>query len=1244
MKGDKRMLKSFVNLYPVSKTLRFELKPQGKTMETIERDGLIETDQKRAEDYRTAKEILDMYYRHVIEQVLSTASVEHLEEYMEFYTKSHIQFDDKDFIKLRDTMRKELIKEFESQPFFKGLFKEEILSKLAKDYVKEKSGGEKYVEILDCFNKFSSYFTGFFENRKNVFSAEAKSTSLAYRIVEENLPIYIDNINAFKRIVTTIEPDLMQVQDGILHLTDFKELGEAFTLEGYNKVLSQSSIDAYQALIGGYVDADGKKIQGINEKVNLYNQTCKNKDEKLPCLKSLKKQILSDRTTISFVLDAIKDDQELLYVLKQFHNYLMGPQLQLVDQLEALKNYLGDSEGNNIFVDKSVLADLSNYATRDWKYANLALEEEYDKTIGKGKKITESYITKRTKELAKVSYCEISDIDQMTKAYVNEQGIELEECYKPMIGYFLYGIEDGLSNFGDVIAPMVNFISCENFDYSIRTHEEDIALIKKYLDVYMNILHLLKPLAETFNVNPKDENFYTQLAEIWDKLQVLNGVYNKVRNYITKKPYSQEKIKINFNCATLLNGWDKNKERDNLGVILLKNEKYYLAIMKAKDNKLFIDPPRALNLETSYKKMDYKLLPGPKKMLPKVFFSTKGKANFNPSAEIVDIYERGSFKKGESFSLSDCHKLIDFFKESIEAHEDWSKFNFKFKDTNQYEDISQFYKEVSEQGYKITYVDIDEDYVDSLVEEGRLFLFEIYCKDFSPNSTGKPNLHTLYWKALFDQRNLEDVVYKLNGEAEVFYRKSSLPLKITHHANEPIARKNPLSGPGQSLFPYDLIKDKRYVYDKFLFHVPLTINFKASEKRPVNLLVRQAIKENDNQHIIGIDRGERHLLYVVVIDSYGNIVEQRSLNVIEYSNDEQIVRVNYKELLERKEKENIASKRNWKSSNTIKELKNGYLSLAIKEITKLIEKYNAIVVLEDLNVGFKSSRSKVEKQVYQKFEKMLIDKLNLLVNKDYAIDANGGVLKPYQLSAPFESFKKMGKQTGVLFYVSPWNTSKIDPETGFVNLFRTKYESLHKSKAFISNFSDIFWKQSEEGVLELNFKFEYSNFKWSGYGLDKQWIVNTYGERIYNQRMKNSQGWESVTVNLSDRMSQLFKSYGLPTDEGSVKEVLMKVDDTSFFKEFMWIFTLMISLRNSVTGSEEDHILSPVLTGNGTHFDSRCGGDNVPESADANGAYNIARKGLILVNRIKETGDDELFKMPLSITNQEWLEFAQSKY
>ena len=143
-------------------------------------------------------------------------------------------------------------------------------------------------------------------------------------------------------------------------------------------------------------------------------------------------------------------------------------------------------------------------------------------------------------------------------------------------------------------------------------------------------------------------------------------------------------------------------------------------------------------------------------------------------------------------------------------------------------------------GYKISFKRIPVSYIDTMVTEGKLFLFQIYNKDFSPYSKGTPNLHTLYWKMVFDERNLADVVYKLNGQAEVFYRKKSLSYeKPTHPAHQAIKNKNPENEKKSSTYDYDLIKDRRFTMDKFQFHVPITINFKATGAGSINPLVNQ---------------------------------------------------------------------------------------------------------------------------------------------------------------------------------------------------------------------------------------------------------------------------------------------------------------------------------------------------------------------------------------------------------------------
>ena len=560
--------------------------------------------------------------------------------------------------------------------------------------------------------------------------------------------------------------------------------------------------------------------------------------------------------------------------------------------------------------------------------------------------------------------------------------------------------------------------------------------------------------------------------------------------------------------------------------------------------------------------------------------------------------------------------------------------------SSEYKSFVDFTNHINDQAYQIQIVKCSRSYIHRLVDEGQLYLFQLWNKDFSEFSKGTPNLHTLYWRMLFDERNLKDVVYKLNGEAEVFFRKSSIDdtHKIVHPANTPIDNKNKFNSKKQSQFEYDIVKDRRYTVDKFQFHVPITLNFKAKGVNNINPMVNQMISDGKIDHIIGIDRGERHLLYLSMIDLHGNIVKQMTLNEIINEYKGVTYRTDYHNLLSSKEEERTDARKNWDTIESIKELKEGYMSQVVHIISKMMVEHNAIVVLEDLNTGFMRGRQKVERQVYEKFEKMLIDKLNYLVDKQTEPEKECGLLKALQLTNKFESFSKIGKQCGCLFYIPAWNTSKIDPVTGFVNLFDTRYDNIEKSRLFFSLFDTIRFNSITN---EFEFKFNYDNFTTKAEGTHTNWTITTYGTRILTFRNPNKNNqWDSKEVDLSQEFKSLFNQYGIDI-QGNLKEAINNQTESRFFKELFGLMKLMLQMRNSITGSEIDYILSPVADSNGKHFDSRDNISNLPENADANGAFNIARKGLWIVNQIQCSENSDRVK--LAITNKEWLNFAQEK-
>ena len=794
---------------------------------------------------------------------------------------------------------------------------------------------------------------------------------------------------------------------------------------------------------------------------------------------------------------------------------------------------------------------------------------------------------------------------------------------------------------------------------NLAQDKESVKKLKNLLDAVKALQHFVAPLAATAEQPDKDERFYGQLMPLWLSLSQITPLYDKVRDYLTRKPYSVEKIKLNFENSTLMDGWHVNKIRDNTAVILRKDGVYFLAIMNKKHNQTF----DAKNIQTDgvcYEMMNYYLLQEPFKMLPKVFFSKSRIGEFNPSSQIMEIYKRGSFRKGNSFRIEDCHALIDFYKDAISRHPDWKNFGFQFSETQSYNDISDFYREVETQGYRISFSPVSENYINRMVDEGKLYLFKIYSKDFSPNSKGTPNLHTIYWRMLFDPRNLADVSFQLNGHGEVFYRKPTLPKepeKPTHPAGRPIANKRADAKKKESCFNYDLIKDERFTKPHFELHVPITLNFKSRQVANINQMVKDYIRDADDLHVIGIDRGERNLLYLSLIDMQGRIVKQQSLNsvgetdfyapqgrIVKQQSLNQVDRTDYHALLEKREGERQKARRSWQTIESIKELKEGYLSQVVRVVANWMVEHHAIVALENLNFGFKRGRQKVEKQVYQKFEKMLIDKLNYLVDKKKSADEPGGALRAYQLTSKFESFAQMDRQSGFLFYVPAWNTSKIDPVTGFVNLFDTRYENKKKAQEFFAKFDAIRYNEAT-GLFE--FAFHYSNFKTKVIDKRDKWTLCSHGERIETFKDKANQ-WDTCTVNLTEELKKLFKHYGIALD-GDLRTAIVGQTDKAFFQNdkrddkkprgLMQLFRLMVQMRNSEPGTNTDYLISPVADAQGRFFDSLKVGDDLPKDADANGAYNIARKGLWFVRKIKEGASSE----EMRLTNQEWLRFAQEK-
>ncbi|MCI5646825.1 MAG: type V CRISPR-associated protein Cas12a/Cpf1 [Bacteroidales bacterium] len=1237
-------MKDLTGQYSLSKTLRFELKPIGKTLEHIEQKGLLTQDEQRAEEYELMKGIIDRYHKAFITMCLRNCKIkvnntddelDSLEEYSSLLSKSKRGADDEDKLeKIKENLRKQIVNAFKSGNTYGDLFKKELIKNHLPDFVTD----EEEKQVVEHFCNFTTYFTGFHDNRKNMYSDEAKSTAIAYRLIHENFPRFFDNLRSFAKISESeVANRFPEIESAFSLYLNVEHIADMFHVDYFPVVLTQEQIDVYNNIIGGKTEEDGTKIQGINEYINLYNQH--HPDVKLPFLKPLYKMILSDKVALSWLPEEFENDEEMLTAINDFYKSVQ-PVIFGDDEncIRHLLTNIAEYNTDHIYISNDLgLTGISQQLFDQYSIFEDAIKDELRRNVKQTpkEKRNPELLEERIKNLFKKEKSfSISYLDSLIK----DKGEDTIESYYAKLGAF---DRDGKQTVNLLTQIEMAYIAAKEvldgkYD-NINQSEEATKYIKDLLDAFKSLQHYIKPLLGSGEEAEKDNVFSSQLLNVWEALDVVTPLYNKVRNWLTRKPYSTKKIKLNFENAQLLGGWDMNKEADYASVLLRKNNQYYLAIMDKKHNHAF-DIETLPSDGACFEKIDYKLLPGANKMLPKVFFSKSRINEFAPSTDIQIAYRQETHKKGKNFNLADCHRLIDFFKQSIAKHEDWSKFPFHFSDTSTYEDISGFYREVEQQGYTIGFRKISESYIYRLVDEGKLYLFQIWNKDFSDYSKGTPNMHTLYWKALFDKANLADVVYKLNGQAEVFYRKRSLQKENTtvHKALQPIKNKNTQNEKSTSTFDYDIVKDRRYTVDKFHFHVPITINFKSSGRPNINEHVLDIIRHHGIEHVIGIDRGERHLLYLSLIDLKGRIIKQMTLNEIKQQTGGNYG-TNYKELLAAREGDRAEARRNWKKIENIKDLKAGYLSQVVHVIAQMMVEYNAIVVLEDLNMGFMRGRQKIERSVYEQFEHMLIDKLNFYVDKKKEACAPGGLLHGLQLANKFESFNKLGKQSGCLFYVPAWNTSKIDPVTGFVNMLDARYESVESSRRFFSRF-DVIRYNEEKNWFE--FTFDYNNFHAKLDGTKTQWTLCTYGSRIktFRNPAKLNQ-WDNEEVVLTDEFKKVFANAGINI-HGNLKEAICSLAKREYLEPLMHLMKLLLQLRNSKTNSEVDYMLSPVAE-NGVFYDSRSCNGNLPIDADANGAYNIARKGLWVLRQIQDSKPGD--KLNLALSNKEWLRFVQEK-
>jgi hypothetical protein len=1187
--------------------------------------------------------------------------------------------------------------------------------------------------IFDVFSGFTGYLEKFQATRENLYEADGKAPAIATRVIK-NLLRFLDNGRVFEEIKKREKE-----HGGTLITDNFDSWAHTFVqagIEDYNKTVGEinKQVKMWRDTKRGASKKEYPRLKTLDKQILadvVKRVELIERPEDVPIrfsdfVKQTKKRIGKDtRTLFKDLLVKGVFDEELdtiwingKTVNSLAHVYFSDPRSFLNSIPSVNKKAKKEDEDPKLPTFVS-LADIiagmdtyaflrreggvpEEYAVQD-EQVQIFKEKFYNKTAGNDVACILAVDERRS---YKEQLFAIWDTE-WDALYTGEKAKNRAD-------------NADIVGFNDALEKAEILLQKETPTYT----EEDKKVVKEYADAVLRIQRRLSGFAlESYKIEelPAEDvqngEFYTSFDALfrWGNIEIsyapqkdgrkktemvddekgkplCNRFYDALRNELTKKPDSKDKIKIQFDESSFLGGWDKSMEETKLGVVLRNNNKYFLAIInKEKNRKVFTDP-RMYETTTSddWEKMVYKCLGDVKRQIPRVAFSKKFLQTVNiPHDDMEEIkkikkeYEKFQEQKGKDKDMWDQtfdkikeQKLIAYYQHVLTVHEkNYAKeYGLIFKKPEEYKGVGDFNNHMTSQMYRMCFVPISHNVILEKERNGEVYLFEIHNKDWNlkdgkeKKAVGK-NLHTRYFEALFSSNGNKNL--KLNGDAEMFYRNERLGLK-----------------PKKDNKGKDVLDGKRYAKSKWLLHLPITINWMMQnvKQKKYNSIVNECIvSKNDQVNIIGIDRGEKHLAYYMVTDQKENILDGASLNTING--------VPYAELLHTRMKERLEDRKSWKPARQIKDLKEGYVGAVVYKLACLAIEHNAIIVMEDLSFRFKQVRGGVEKSVYQQIEKRLIEKFGYLVFKDRDITKPGGVLHGFQLSAPFESFEKMGKQTGIIFYTNASYTSACDPLTGFR---KHVYIQSGKIRETFEKFESIAWDEKESSFCFVydatKFAFEKKGKKQSKEKKSKFWHV--YGKAPRIVRKKNKEGyWEASPIDVDAELNTLFKEYHFDTGKELKSQIFSrkkeelyekrlisengKESKRSFWERLAYLFNMACQLRNALTpqyrldekgnaelvGDDVDFIASPVppffTTGtkhpvakhesNFADFEKRFDGfvgENKEQckkdfNGDANGAYNIARKGAIILQKMHEyakehDGVDKMKPNELSIGMEDW--------
>ena len=1231
------------NLFPVTKTLAFRLVPLGKTEENLKKEeiGVVAMGNKLDDQYGILKEASNRLHKAFIEdtmkdfrlKALSEGKMDSVQEYAETLASRDIEQDEKK--KLLETITMNLKKQigkafadvrYKNGPMIKALGGKLLVTELL-------SGGlislsEKEMEAVEDTKSYTSLMKDYSDRRVRLYSAEQKGHTVPVRIVDDNLPIHFANSTLFRRLPETLLDKFAENQElneYIKKNTEALTVSDIFTISYGALLNSQSAITAYNTVIGGYSEDTKKKVQGLNEIINEWNQ--KNKDARVDKFTKLKKQILTDRKGPSFIPKVFKNDAEVVDAVKAIKE-------DISETLQMVTPEVLHPAEDKVLIKANQLKYFSHAFFKNWKAAEYCVKAVLKERNPRGPRVRESRWEKEIDKLFKaMKLIPVADILEGARL----EGKEMENSFSEYLAENIIGkIRKGMGCYDLFMTELSN-----NGNKPLRLGQDNATgklgigrYVKEYLDATIEAFRCVKLFGQDDKELSYDMDFYGMVVDpLNDLAEDFIGSYNSIRNHLTKKPYSTDKVRLYFGNPSLMNGWDMNKYESNRSFLMREGNKFFLGVISNKAKK-FINDPALFDESSSLKLFQMRKPKAAYMSLSKFAFGNgeprKG-APYFPSEEVWELVRDTRAKKIDvkDYTVEQVHALVDFYKKAISINKDYDMLKFEFKPTREYNKLDEFFKDVDAQAYTCFYQGVSREYIEEAINEGNFYMFEITCQDMAEKHTGKDgDYKILLFEAL--SGNVDSKV-RIGGGAAVYYRPASMNKRITHPKGKPIANKNP-DNPYKTKVPrFDMYMNRRFMEDRYMLHLPVTINPDADAKgtQKVNTKVQEIIRRNPGMYVLGVNRGERNLLSIAVTAPDGTIIEQKNLNVFD--------NFDYRYKLATREKERIDDRTNWNSVRDIKNIKKGYLSRAVGEIVRLVKKYGCVIAMENLDLEFKNGRQAFEKNVYQQFERDLVGKLGLLMDKDDPERVNSAL----QLSNIGETVQDRTaySQSGIVFFVNPSWVTRTDPVTGFVSRLKIYYKNIKESEAFMSNL-DGFRYNPATGRFVLTFHYGKAAPEAESNNPDKVWNVETYGTRIENKldiSDKNPKGkWYDIEHDLTAEMKKLLDDNGVAWSDGEDLRPRLNGKGESFWKGLFELFRLTVQNTSWDSEKKEYRVVGCTCDYKGRFFDTRNASESLPMDGDTNAARNIARKAHLILESIRNCDPEGKDKPKLTVSDEKW--------